>query len=196
MQKLLDKIKNIPKGYFSLMDIRKIAELKEGTLKVVLSRLVAAGKIKKLGQKFYATDLQKVDWEKFAVEVYAPSYLSFESVLSMRGILSQQVAHLTLATTNRTKTTETPDADIIYHHINQDLSWGYVNYDGILIADSEKAFLDLAYLSLNGYAKFDPEEMNLSLLDEKRIKVYLRKFKSKKLENLLSKNPLAAKILK
>ena len=144
MQKLLNKISGIPKGYFSLMDIRKIAELKEGTLKVVLSRLVKGGKIIKLGQKFYAIDLQKVDWEKFSVEVYAPSYLSVEYVLSMRGILSQQVQHLTLATSNRTKTIETPEADIIYHHLNEKLFWGYANHEGVLIAEPEKAFLDLA----------------------------------------------------
>jgi predicted transcriptional regulator of viral defense system len=196
MQKLFDKIKGNPKGYFSLMDIRKIAGLEEQTLKVVLSRLVKGGKIKKIGQKFYAIDLQKVDWEKFAVEVYAPSYLSFEYVLARRGILSQQIQHLILATENRTKIIETPEADIIYHHLNSKVFYGYTKEADILIAEPEKAFLDLAYLSLNGYAKFDPEEMNLNLLDKNKLKVYLCKFKSKKLSIFLAKNPMTAKLIR
>jgi len=41
-------------------------------------------------------------------------------------------------------------------------------------------------LSLNGYAKFDTEEMNLKLLDKNKLKEYLKKFKNKKIDKLLS----------
>jgi len=196
MQKLIDKISKIPRGYFSLMDLRKIAGLKEGTLKVVLSRLVKSGKVQKIGQKFYALDPQKIDLEKLAVQIYGPSYVSFEGALSKQGILSQQTYQLTLATTERTKKLETPQVDILYHHLKSQLYWGFIQMDGTLIAEPEKAFLDLAYLSLNGYAKFDPEEMDLKLLDKNKLKRYLSKFKSKKLQILLLKNTLTAKLLK
>lgn len=196
MQKLIDKISKIPRGYFSLMDLRKIAGLKEGTLKVVLSRLVKSGKVQKIGQKFYALDPQKIDLEKLAVQIYGPSYVSFEGALSRQGILSQQTYQLTLATTERTKKLEMPQVDILYHHLKSQLYWGFIQMDGTLIAEPEKAFLDLAYLSLNGYAKFDPEEMDLKLLDKNKLKKYLPKFKSKKLQILLLKNTLTAKLLK
>jgi len=42
-------------------------------------------------------------------------------------------------------------------------------------------------LSLNGYANFDIEEMNLILLDKKRIKYFLKKFKNKRLDGLIGK---------
>ncbi|MEI7621522.1 MAG: hypothetical protein WCJ51_03225 [Candidatus Moraniibacteriota bacterium] len=196
MQKLSDKISSIPKGYFSLMDLRKISQLKDKSLKVVLSRLVKSGKVTKLGQKFYTLDPQKIELEKFAIQVYAQSYVSFESALARQGILSQQPYQLTLATRERTKTIKTPQGELVYHHLKGVLYWGFIQKEGILMAESEKAFLDLAYLSLNGYAKFDPEEMSLNLLDRSKLKKYLAKFGSKKLKNLLLKNALTAKLLR
>ena len=68
-----------------------------------------------------------MNWEKFAIEIYCPSYLSFELAL------------------------------------------------------------DLAYLSLNGYAKFDIEEMNLELLYKAKLKKYLKKNGYRKLYNLILK---------
>lgn len=187
MPKLIDKIKKIPKDYYSLMDIRKIAGLKDEILKVSLSRLVTNKQLHKIGQGLYTADSKKIDWEKFSTSAYAPSYLSFEYALARYGILSQKPHHLTLATTKRTKTISTTTNEIIYHHLNPVLYWGFINDEGTLIAEPEKAFLDLAYLSLNGYASFDVEEMNLQILNKTKLNKYLTKFKSKKLQNLLKK---------
>lgn len=198
MQKLIDKIKSIPKGYFSLVDLRKISDLNDASLKVALSRLKKDGQIKALIRGYYALDLSKIDYEKLAIEIYKPSYLSFEWVLGKYNILSQKAYNLTLATTKRAKvielgklksmkkTSTSTDQLLIYHHLNPDLFWGYNNVAGIHEAEPEKAFLDLAYLSLNGYAKFDPEEMDLKLLDKKKLRKYLKEFNSKKLRGLVN----------
>jgi len=185
MTKLIDKINRIPKGYFSLMDIRKISGMKDDGLKVTLNRLVKSKQIFKIGGGLYALNTAKINWEKLALEIYAPSYLSFEYALAKYNILSQKPHHLTLATSQRAKTVITPRSNLIYHHLNPKLFWGYKKDGGVLIAEPEKAFLDLAYLSLNGYARFDAEEMNIKLLNKALIKNYLNKFKSKKLNNLI-----------
>ena len=187
MAKLIDKINRIPKSYFSLMDIRKIAGAEDSSLKVALSRLVKSKQIFKLGGGLYAPNTAKIDWEKLALEIYAPSYLSFEYALAKYNILSQRPHHLTLVTSQRAKTVITPRSNLIYHHLNPRLFWGYKKNSGALIAEPEKAFLDLAYLSLNGYARFDVEEMNIKLLNKALIKNYLSRFKSKKLNNLIGK---------
>ncbi|MDO9399603.1 MAG: hypothetical protein Q7T79_02885, partial [bacterium] len=111
----------------------------------------------------------------------------FEWALGYYNILSQKPYSLTLATTKRSRKFNILGKMIIFRHIQPKLYWGYIMKDKYLIAEPEKAFLDLAYLSLNGYAKFDIEEMNLNLLDRKKIKIYLKKINSKKL-NLLLKN--------
>ncbi|MFH1413209.1 MAG: hypothetical protein ABIG10_04300 [bacterium] len=185
MTKLIKKIKTIPKDYFSLNDLKKISNLSKASLKVAVNRLVKNNELIKLGNSLYAHDISKLDLEKLSIEIYQPSYLSFEWVLAKNNILSQKPYHLTLATNKRSKKVIINKNIIIYHHLKPRLFWGYKREDNILIAETEKAFLDLAYLSLNGYAKFDPEEMNLKILNKPKLKKYLNKFNYKKLDNLI-----------
>lgn len=178
MSELQKKIRTIPKATFTLADIRKITDMDDESLQVSMNRLVKRGVVTRIVRGMYASDPATVDWEKLAQELYSPSYLSFEYALGRAGILSQKSYALTLATPARTKTIETPLITIAYHHIQPRLYWGYTREQNILVAQPEKAFLDLAYLSLRGYATFDPEEMNLSLLDGTKIEKYLKRFDS------------------
>ena len=185
MNSLLKKINNIKKSYFNFADLRKISALDDESLRVTVSRMIKSGKIKKLSKGYYCLSGAILDLPKIAVEIYAPSYLSFEWALGQNGILSQKSYSLTLATTKRAKQTSLEETNIIYRHLQSNLFFGYILKDEYLMAEPEKAFLDLAYLSLNGYAKFDTEEMNLELLDKKKTREYLKKFNSKRLEKLI-----------
>ncbi|MFH1890431.1 MAG: hypothetical protein ABIJ91_02610 [Candidatus Kuenenbacteria bacterium] len=185
MSELINQINKIPKNYFSLNDLKKISPIKEASLKVSLSRLVKNGKLAKLGNKLYTLDALKIDLDKLACEIYAPSYISFETALGYHNILSQQSLHLTLATPKRSRIIGILNKNLIYHHLKKGLFWGYQKIDNIFLAEAEKAFLDQAYLSLNGYAKFDPEEMNLDLLDKNKIKKYCQRFKNQRLTKLI-----------
>jgi predicted transcriptional regulator of viral defense system len=187
MNKLKQEINKIKKDYFTFADLRKISDLDDASLRVAASRMLKSGEIKSLAKGLYCRPDAILDLPKIAVEIYGPSYLSFEWVLSRAGILSQQAYGITLATAKRARQISLGEAVIVYRHIRSDLFFGYRLEDGYLIAEPEKAFLDLAYLSLNGYAKFDPEEMSLAGLDKARIKKYLKKFKSKRLEKLVGK---------
>jgi len=185
MAKLIQKIKNIPKSYFSFADLKKISDLSGESLKVAISRMIKSKEMTKLKKGVYTSDISMVNWENFAVETHSPSYLSFEWALARHNILSQKPVNLTLATSKRSKKITTPQNIIIYHHLQPKLFWGFVKEDNYLLAEPEKAFLDLAYLSLNGYAKFDAEEMNLELLDKIKLKKYLKKINHKRLDDLL-----------
>ena len=187
MEKLIQKINKIPKSYFSLTDIQKISNLKEASLKVTMNRLLKRRELYRVMKGIYALNYSKIDWKQFAVELYNPSYVSFESALSYYNILSQKTFNVVLATIKRSKKIATKNNIIIYHHIKPSLFWGYKMEQDFLIAKPEKAFLDLAYLSLNGYAKFDIEDMNLNKLDKMIIRKYLKKFSNKKLDNLILK---------
>lgn len=183
----MQKIKLIPKGYFSFVDLKKISNFSDASLKVIISRLIKNKQIIKLIKGIYATDASMVNWENFAVEIYSPSYLSFEWALAKHNILSQKPMNLTLATTKRSKKITTLPNIMIYHHIQQKLFWGFTKEKNYLLADPEKAFLDLAYLSLNGYAKFDIEEMNLKLINKIKLKKYLKKINYPKLSAKFAK---------
>lgn len=185
MDKLIKQIKSIPKSYFTLNDIKKISRLEENSLKVALSRLVKRGELIKLARGIYANDFAAVEWEKLAVELYPPCYISFESALANHNILSQKPYHITLAAARRSKTMEIGGKILIYHHLKKEMFWGFRNDGGVLSAEPEKALLDLAYLSLNGYAKFDLEEINFSLIDKAKLLSYLKKLRNKKLEKII-----------
>jgi predicted transcriptional regulator of viral defense system len=188
MNSLEKQLNSIKKSYFSFADLRKVSRLDDASLRVAVSRMVKAGEIISLTKGYYCLDKASVDMQKIALEIYAPSYLSFEWVLGQYGILSQKSHALTLATTKRAKQIEIGDMFVSYHHLQEGLYFGYMLKDGRLIAEPEKALLDLAYLSLNGYAKFDAEEMNLELLDKNKIKGYLKRFKNKRLDRLINRS--------
>jgi len=176
MSKLLKQIKNIPKGYFTWGDVKKITINTEKSLSVAMGRLVKQGEITRVTKGVYTADASAMDWESFACAVYAPSYISFESALATHNILSQKPMHISMVTSGRGKRLSLENKDIIYHHIQQSLFWGYKIEGGSLLADGEKAFLDLMYLSLHGYARFDSEEMNFEVLDKVKLRKYLKKF--------------------
>lgn len=186
MDKLIKKLKNIPKGYFTLMDVKKISSLSEESLRVAMSRLVKKGDIHRIFRGIYAIDIAEVDWENFACETYCPSYVSFESALATHNILSQKPVHITLATYNRSKRAAAKDKNIIYHHIKKNLFWGFAKKGSYLLADPEKSLLDLIYLSLRGYAKFDSEEIDFGFINKKKLDKYLKIFNISKIDNIIA----------
>lgn len=188
MENLLQKIQTIPRDHFSTADVRKVSNMRAGSLRVSLARLAKEGSIVRLSRGWYTADSTKVDFERLALSLSPGSALSCEWVLAQNGILSQQPTALTLVTTGQGKKKLVGGKMFAYRHIQPRLFWGYRKTGRVLIADSEKAFLDLAYLSLNGYAAFDPEEMNLNRLEKNKIRMYLKKIGSKKLNALIEKS--------
>ncbi len=187
MKRLIDKLSFLPKSYFTLNDLRKIAEVNDNVLKVTLNRLVKQGKIFRLSRGYYAVDLDKLDWEEFTLGFYRPSYFSFEWALNYYGILSQQSYALTLATVRRGKTINIHNRLIVYHHLHPKYFWGFIRKGNLLIAEPEKAFLDQIYLFLNGNASWDKQEVDMSFLNKKKLKRYLKKFNNKRLNSYLQK---------
>lgn len=185
MSGLMNDIARIPKSYFSLTDIAKVSTLARESLWVSLSRLVKQGRLVKLARGWYTADIAAVNLEQFAPDLYPGSYLSFESVLAAQGILSQQPMAITCATRRQRKTVTVGGRDIIYRHLQPKMFWGYRRVGQVSEAEPEKALLDLAYLSLRGYAKFDAGEMNLDLLDKKKLSVFLRSIGSPELKRLI-----------
>lgn len=181
MSKLLNIINKLPKEYFSIEDLQKISKLNRNSLRVALSRSVKSGELIKLTNSLYTTDVNKLPWENLAINLYKPSYISFEFALNHHQILSQQTSAITLATTKIRKEIAIGGERLVYRHLKKEMFWGYYREDNYLIADPEKAFLDLAYLSLNGYGHFDAEEMNLRLLNKNKIRKYLKKINHKRL---------------
>lgn len=186
MNTLLQNIERIPKGHFSIIDIAKVSDLSDGSLWVALSRMVGRGQLVKLARGWYTRDISSVDFERLALDISPGGYISFESVLSANGILSQQSSAITVATGKQRKHISVGEREIVYRHLKPEMLFGYRKVGRAMEAEPEKALIDLAYLSMNGYATFDPEEMNLELLDRKKITKYLKQIGSKRLSRLVT----------
>jgi len=173
---MLEKIKAIPKSYFSIFDLKKVYAGKEKDLGVVLHRLAKQGKLVRLSRGYYALDVARVDWEQFACELVSPSYISLEYALHSYGILEQVPATITLATTKSSREFQMVGQVLEYSHLNPKLYFGYKIQGNFLIAEKEKALLDELYLISLKRRHLSLESLDLSGINKGLFNKWLKKF--------------------
>jgi predicted transcriptional regulator of viral defense system len=179
MTQSLDKInilRKISKTFFTVDDLQKSFKLKKTSLKKALARLVKKGLLRRLCRGIYILSGEGIDTQKIASQLYAPyAYISFESALSIYGIINQVPYAVTLATYRTPKIRPFLESEIILRKIKKELFFGYRLEGKILIAEPEKALLDTLYLKSKGLTELPEEELNLKGLSKK---VFLRMSKS------------------
>ena len=175
----LAKLNTINKDYFTFSDLLKLWDGSSNSLKVLLSRAVKNGELKKLKTNIYIPSNRNVSIEKIANKIYYPSYLSFESALSSYGILSQIPYVLTFATPLKTKKITLGDARIEYRQIKKDLFFGFVLKDGLYVALPEKALLDSFYLASLGKLELNFKRLDYGKINQKRFDLWLKKYPEK-----------------
>jgi predicted transcriptional regulator of viral defense system len=178
----LKKLRSFNKSYFTLADLEKILGLSRDSLYVTLNRLVKTGVLVRLMRGIYQPEFQVIGLEKVANELYYPSYLSFESALSIYGILSQIPYTLLFATVRRSKKITLSGREVEYRQLKKDYFFGYILKNGIYIAEPEKALLDQLYMLSKGRAAADISEWSLVGLEKKKFLKYSRIF-PKKVQN-------------
>lgn len=142
-----------------------------------IQRLCRRGYLVKLYKKAYASKLSLPPLEEVAMFYGKPCYISFESALSDRGIISQMPLVLTCATTRKIKNLKTPLGEIVFHHLSPRLFNGFENNQGILRATAEKAFLDYIYIYLKNNKRVPAlDEFDLRQLNKKKIKKLAKVF--------------------
>lgn len=131
--------------------------------------------IQKVINRFYRWTDQPVT-EQLALytanRIYRGSYVSLWSALSYYGLIPEGVYQTYSVSTHKTKTFDTPIGALIYKHIKPALFFGYriERWDNkpILIAEPEKAILDMLYLNpqYRGGADIDALRLNWPVLAE------------------------------
>ena len=123
-----------------------------------------------------------------------PSYVSLETALSFYHLIPEQSFTITSVTTLKTNHYETPKGNFIYQSVKPSLFFGYrvlpSQHRPILIAEPEKALLDLLYLrpelndgdSIAALRWNTPEK---EFFDEQKLENYLRLFNSNALNRRL-----------
>ncbi|MBU1085767.1 MAG: hypothetical protein ABIJ43_01795 [Candidatus Beckwithbacteria bacterium] len=184
--KLIEKLRLVDKSWWSLNDLGKVLLIKPSSLYTVASRLVKKGVLIRIGQGIYGVFGKTVVPEEIASSLYYPSYLSLKTVLVKAGVINQVAQEIQLMTTKRTKQIKIGETRLKYHQIKKELFFGYRVEKGMAMAYPEKALLDLFYLSSLGKAFVSFEELDMSGLDQKKLKTYSKKF-SKRVQMLVKK---------
>lgn len=175
----IDFIKTLQKfgkDYFSVADLEKITGLARSSLKVTLSRLTTQGILTRLTKGIYQLSLSEIDVRKIAGQLYYPSYLSFESALSLYGILSQIPYTQTFATTKKSKKMVIRGSEAEFTHLKKDLFFGYILDQGFYLAEAEKALLDQLYVTARGKRTVNIEELDLKEINKMKLETYAKKF--------------------
>jgi predicted transcriptional regulator of viral defense system len=137
---------NRGKRLFSLSDLVLLTGDRRSSLTVQLSRLVSSGVIERPARGWYANPFALPSDEEVAMIIRRPSYLSMEYALSRHGVLSQQARVLTVVTTRLPYTFRSGDTVFEYHQVKRSLFRGYRSEGEVLVAEPEKALLDLVYV--------------------------------------------------
>jgi predicted transcriptional regulator of viral defense system len=105
-------------------------------------------------------DENSLDW--IANRLYAPSYISLETVLSRTGLIPETVPTITSITTRKTRKIRTTLAFFTYRTVSPRFFFGYdIGPHGVKTAFAEKAVLDYLYLHADLVAQEDFEGLRI-----------------------------------
>ncbi|MCK6538674.1 MAG: hypothetical protein L6Q26_01340 [Anaerolineales bacterium] len=148
----------------------------QATFFSMLGRLVKGKILQRLERDKYMLMGARIHDFRIANFLYEPSYVSLEAALNFHGVLSQFPYETASMTTRKPVTKIINGRTYRYVRIKTTLFWGYETIQRFLIAQPEKALLDLLYLKSKGLARIHIDELDLSKLDKVRFASYSKKF--------------------
>jgi len=176
---------------FSLDDFGRLLNIKnQNSLYKKISRLEKKEIIKKLIKGKYLFTYNKSDDFRIANFTYQPSYISLESALSFYGIITGFPYKITSITVKKSRSFTFNQKDYLYSHIDPRYFWGFENKENFLIAEKEKALVDLIYFHSKGVRGFDREDLDISEINKKKLLLYAKQFSNKKLLKIIRKEIL------
>ncbi len=170
-------------GVFSASDLANIigggSDLANARMR---GRLVREGMLTRIQKGMYVT--ASCDLWVAAARVSGQSYVSMDSVLARNGLTGTvPVRSVSAIHPGRKRVIETVAGTIYLHALSEELFFGIDRRsDGVRVADSEKAFIDLLYYHTKGVRfAIDPRrDVALHKLDGSRIARYLKRYRNPK----------------
>jgi len=176
---LITKFKEIKKTAYTFGDLQVILGLEKLSANKRIIDLVHQGFLVKLSKNIFVPSFMDYDLEEIASSLYQPAYLSFESALAKYNIIKQKIAVVTFATVFNSFKRDIDGKKIIFSKIKEQLFWGFIKENNLMIAKPEKAILDMIYLVSLGKGEFDFQALDLSNLNLKILSEMLSEFPAK-----------------
>jgi predicted transcriptional regulator of viral defense system len=163
--------------------LAKKYQLSEPVVRNALRRYEAQGLVERVSTKIYINHFnQQFSPRDLTNVLRRQSYISLESALVERGVISQNPTALLCVTPDYHQAFKTKSITIVYRKIAPALYWGYqeksTRYNKYLIAEPEKALLDWIYLSRQEGLPTPLDEINLQFLSAPKLREYAQRFPS------------------
>ena len=172
-----------PKTVFSTKDIALLwGEQGATKVRVRLSNYVKSRKLIRVRHGIYAKD-KNYDRFELATRIYAPSYISFETVLTRAGINFQYYGNIFVAS-YVTREVEADGQKISFVRMKDYVlsnTAGIEQKNDVYFATKERAFLDRIYISKDYH--FD----HLDVLDWEKVFEILPIYRNKRMEKKVGK---------
>ncbi len=175
--------------FFDLATVVQLTDQRRETVQVQLYRWCKAGKLLPLRRKMYALPepyiSRPINPAELANHLYRPSYLSTHWALGYYGLIPERVVAYTSISSRVPRSFENAFGRFTYRHVKLSAFFGYrviqIDQRKILIADPEKALLDLWHLETGKWTRERMSEMrfqNMELVDSERLRSHAERFES------------------
>ena len=155
------------------------------SVQTALSRVhyyVKNNQLYQIRKGIYSKD-KNYDVSELATKIFKPSYISFETVLGMEGVIFQKYDTIFLAS-YQTKEISCDAHKFAFKKLKNSIllnNTGIINKDDVMIATKERAFLDVIYLNKDYF--FD----NLQPLDFDKVFKLIEIYENKRVETDVKK---------
>jgi predicted transcriptional regulator of viral defense system len=155
--------------------------LSERVVRNALRRYESRGLVERVSTKIYINHFNQQFSPRDLVNVLRPrSYISLESALVERGIITQSPSVLICVTPGYPQSFRSKSVSIVYRKISSQLYWGFEEkatlYNTYLIAEPEKALLDWIYLNRQEGLPTPLDELHLQFLKPAKLRDYALRF--------------------
>jgi predicted transcriptional regulator of viral defense system len=156
-------------------------KLSEPAVRNTLRRYETKGLVERISTKIYLNHFNQHFSSRDLVNMLRPrSYISLESALVDRGVITQNPSVVTCVTPSYPQRFQGKSVIIVYRRISPELYWGFeektTRYNKYLIAEPEKALLDWIYLTRQEGLPTPLDEINLQFLDLPKLRAYAKRF--------------------
>lgn len=183
--------------YFDMASVAQLSGERRQNIRVQLHRWCGNGKLVRLRRGMYAFAgeyrKRELNHAELANALYRPSYISTHWALGFFGLIPEMVFMYTSVTSRTTKRFENVLGAFSYCHIKPSAFFGYhpvqINGRKVLIADPEKALLDLWYFGTGEWGDDRMAEMrfqNHELIDSVKLGEYASRLNSPRVSRALS----------
>lgn len=179
-------------GYFDLAALVQLTGERRESICIQLHRWCKDGKLLALRRGMYAFPegggMVAINPAELANRLYTPSYISTYWALGYYGLIPEKVVTYTSVTSRVTRSFSNALGVFSYQSLKPSVFFGYrpvmMGEKKVLIADPEKALLDLWYLEQGVWSQERMEAMrfqNQDMIDEGKLQSYAERFQSPRL---------------